>query len=83
MRCLRVSRRLKRQSYTVPVPGEISGRLGYRFDALRICDNARPMQKSPRRWMTCCCPYTVDLSVFDMLNHTELREHVQRVGVVF
>jgi len=28
-------------------------------------------------------PYTVDLSVFDMLNHTELREHVQRVGVVF
>lgn len=28
-------------------------------------------------------PYTIDLSVFDTLNHTELREHIQRVGVVF
>ena len=28
-------------------------------------------------------PYTIDLSVFDTLNHAELRDHIQRVGVVF
>ncbi len=28
-------------------------------------------------------PYTVDLSIFDELNHTELQEHIERVGVVF
>lgn len=28
-------------------------------------------------------PYTIDLSIFIMLNHTELREHIERVGVVF
>ena len=26
-------------------------------------------------------PYTVDLSIFDELNHTELQEHIERVGV--
>lgn len=28
-------------------------------------------------------PYTIDLSIFDTLNHKELREHIERVGVVF
>lgn len=28
-------------------------------------------------------PYEVDLSVFDTLDHLELREHIARVGVVF
>ena len=28
-------------------------------------------------------PYTIDLSLFHRLNHPDLREHIQRVGVVF
>ncbi len=28
-------------------------------------------------------PYTIDLSIFDELNHAQLREHIERVGVVF
>ncbi len=28
-------------------------------------------------------PYTLDVSIFDTLNHAELREHIERVGVVF
>ena len=28
-------------------------------------------------------PYSIDLLVFDHLNHAELREHIERVGVVF
>lgn len=28
-------------------------------------------------------PYTIDLSVFNELNHAELREHIERVGMVF
>ena len=28
-------------------------------------------------------PYTIDLSVFDDLDHVQLREHIERVGVVF
>jgi predicted nucleotidyltransferase len=28
-------------------------------------------------------PYTFDLSVFDALNHANLRAHIERVGVVF
>lgn len=28
-------------------------------------------------------PYTIDLSVFDDLNHAKLLEHIERVGVVF
>jgi predicted nucleotidyltransferase len=28
-------------------------------------------------------PYTIDLSVFDELNHEKLREHIERVGVLF
>lgn len=28
-------------------------------------------------------PYTIDLSIFKMLHHTELQEHIKRVGVVF
>ena len=28
-------------------------------------------------------PYTIDLSLFHELNHADLREHIQRVGVVF
>lgn len=28
-------------------------------------------------------PYQVDLSIFDQLKHTGLREHIERVGVVF
>ena len=28
-------------------------------------------------------PYTIDLSVFDDLDHVKLREHIERVGVVF
>lgn len=28
-------------------------------------------------------PYTIDLSVFESLNHPELQEHIRRVGVVF
>lgn len=28
-------------------------------------------------------PYTIDLSIFEQLDHTELREHIERVGKVF
>ncbi|MGH8558844.1 MAG: nucleotidyltransferase domain-containing protein [Methylococcales bacterium] len=28
-------------------------------------------------------PYTIDLSIFDKLDHAKLREHIERVGVVF
>lgn len=28
-------------------------------------------------------PYTIDLSVFDELDHEKLREHIERVGMVF
>ncbi|MBL4608243.1 MAG: nucleotidyltransferase domain-containing protein [Pseudomonadales bacterium] len=28
-------------------------------------------------------PYTIDLSIFDKLDHTELRKHIQRVGIAF
>ena len=28
-------------------------------------------------------PYTIDLSVFNELNHEKLREHIERVGVLF
>ena len=28
-------------------------------------------------------PYTIDLSVFNELNHAKLREHIERVGVLF
>lgn len=28
-------------------------------------------------------PYTVDLSLLASLNHSELREHIERVGMVF
>lgn len=28
-------------------------------------------------------PYQVDLSIFDQLRHAGLREHIERVGVVF
>lgn len=28
-------------------------------------------------------PYQVDLSIFDRLDHAELREHIERVGKVF
>jgi type I restriction enzyme S subunit len=28
-------------------------------------------------------PYTIDLSIFDELNHAKLREHIERVGVLF
>ena len=28
-------------------------------------------------------PYTIDLSIFAQLDHPELREHIERVGVVF
>ena len=28
-------------------------------------------------------PYTIDLSIFEMLSHSDLREHIERVGVVF
>src|ERR1035441_865209 len=28
-------------------------------------------------------PYTIDISVFEELNHAKLREHIERVGVLF
>jgi predicted nucleotidyltransferase len=28
-------------------------------------------------------PYTIDLSVFNQLSHVQLRDHIERVGVVF
>ena len=28
-------------------------------------------------------PYTIDLSIFAQLDHPDLREHIERVGVVF
>ncbi len=28
-------------------------------------------------------PYMIDLSIFSMLNHAKLREHIEQVGVVF
>jgi uncharacterized protein len=28
-------------------------------------------------------PYTIDLLIFDNLDHTGLREHIERIGVVF
>lgn len=27
-------------------------------------------------------PYSIDLSLFEQLNHADLREHIERVGVV-
>lgn len=27
-------------------------------------------------------PYSIDLSIFEQLNHAELREHIERVGIV-
>jgi len=27
-------------------------------------------------------PYSIDLSIFEQLNHADLREHIERVGVV-
>ncbi len=28
-------------------------------------------------------PYTIDLSIFDLLDHADLKAHIQRVGQVF
>ena len=28
-------------------------------------------------------PYTIDLLIFDTLNHVKLREHIERVGKIF
>lgn len=28
-------------------------------------------------------PYSIDLSIFELLNHEKLQEHIKRVGVVF
>lgn len=28
-------------------------------------------------------PYSIDLLIFDVLNHAKLREHIERVGVIF
>lgn len=28
-------------------------------------------------------PYTIDLSIFDTLDHPQLQDHIERVGVVF
>lgn len=28
-------------------------------------------------------PYSIDLLIFDTLNHAKLREHIERLGVVF
>lgn len=28
-------------------------------------------------------PYTIDLSIFDTLEHAELKEHIERVAIVF
>lgn len=28
-------------------------------------------------------PYMIDLSIFDQLNHSDLKEHIRRVGKVF
>lgn len=28
-------------------------------------------------------PYTIDLLIFDTLNHVDLREHIERVGKIF
>jgi hypothetical protein len=28
-------------------------------------------------------PYMVDISIFDLLDNPSLREHIQRVGIVF
>lgn len=28
-------------------------------------------------------PYTIDLSLFDELDHVKLRDHIERVGVIF
>jgi predicted nucleotidyltransferase len=28
-------------------------------------------------------PYTIDLSIFNEIDHPELREHIERVGVLF
>ena len=28
-------------------------------------------------------PYKIDLSIFDKLNHAKLREHIERIGLVF
>jgi len=28
-------------------------------------------------------PYTIDLSLYQQLNHAVLKEHIQRVGIIF
>ena len=47
-----------------------------------------PLSRDLRSTVACALddlmlPYTIDLSVFDTLNHAELKEHIERVGVVF
>ena len=47
---------------------------GLRFDQLGLIANALD---------DLLLPYTIDLSIFEQLGHTELREHIERVGKVF
>lgn len=50
--------------------------MGDRLDLRTLGEIAARLEDSP-------IPYQVDLSLWEQLNHAKLREHIQRVGVVF
>lgn len=50
--------------------------LGDRLDFRILGELAARLEESP-------IPYQVDLSLWDQLDHAKLREHIERVGVVF
>ncbi len=49
---------------------------GDRLDLRMLTDLAARLEESP-------IPYQVDLSLWKLLDHAALREHIERVGVVF
>ncbi|HBT82851.1 MAG: hypothetical protein A2091_06890 [Desulfuromonadales bacterium GWD2_61_12] len=49
---------------------------GENLDLRTLGEIAARLDESP-------IPYQVDLSIFDQLDHAKLREHIERVGVVF
>ena len=49
---------------------------GDQLDLRTLGEIAARLDESP-------IPYQVDLSIFEKLDHVKLREHIERVGVVF
>ena len=51
-------------------------------DALRVAFKMN-LIKNGQVWMDMPIPYMVDVSIFDCLNHVELKDHIERVGKLF